>query len=182
MKGTKKIGWDRIGRGLASAIDSALGFLFGELGGLGEYLPFSFCDDLAVLAEKFVIRDTTRHIVLESTLLEVIHHDGRPGKPFFRCPSLSGLLVTVEADMDHLDARIVCDLGLVLLHQLWSRSAAGRSPTRRKIYDVVVGGLGELVPNKALSLKLGKDSFFRQILAYFLFLQGIVGSFPGARS
>ncbi len=159
-----------------------LGFLFRERGGLGEHLTFPFCDDLAILAEEFVIRDRSRHIVLESSLINFVHHDGRPGKSFFRCPSLGGLFVPVEADMDHLDGRIACDLGLVLLHQLWSRSAAGRSPTRRKIHDVIVGSLGELMPDKALSLNLGKDSFLRQILTYFIALQGVVASFAVTRS
>lgn len=159
-----------------------LGFLFGELGGLREYLTFPFCDDFAVLAEEFVIRDRTRHVVLKSTLIKFVHHDGRPGKSFFRRPSLGGFLVPVEADMDHLDSRIVCDLGLVLLHQLWSRSAAGRSPTRRKIHDVIVGSLGELMPDKVLSLNLGKHSFLRQILTYFIALRGVVASFAVTRS
>ena len=137
-----------------------------------EYGALALSHDLPIHADEFVVGNASREVVPKAAALQVVLHHGGPGKPFLCRPRFCGLLVIVQTHVDHLDAGMIGNLFLVLLHQLWSRIAAGRSPARGEVDEVILRGLLKLKIGELLALKSGKDALLRQGFPDLLLFQG----------
>lgn len=96
------------------------------------------------MGDEDVFGDELAGEFLETGGFVLRFENGEPREAILLGP-LGGLgFILIVAEVDHGNLRVVCDVLLVGLHQLWSRSAAGASPTGGVVDEVSLRGEMEI--------------------------------------
>lgn len=135
-------------------------FRGGETGNFAEDCRSPPGEMISGGVEEYVVRYAVGGLVFEKvTFLDIARQNREPGKALLCGPLFCGILITVMRNVNESDFRILCDVPVVSLHQLWSRGAAGGSPRGGIVKNVILGCLVEFGLFVALSIKAVQFGF-----------------------